>query len=526
MSTPKRRARPAVCFRPRSEALEARQLLTTVIRGVDLDGDSYVLALLGPGDLTVINQPGPDGLPVPLGEPALIASISIGGANPGSTRLVGRVTPGASGDGRVFFQNLVELPSLPLPGAVGNGLLAVDIPDFWLGDTSPEIAPGQGEPVGSIDIPDGVVTLRFGGVDTSAFFGTVDSQRLDLNNRNDRFAIDLGLPKFAGTSVIVDRVVTSNQAPADPTGAPTTNTVNFTIQGRLNTFQANQIVGDPTLNLQETGRFEGNNVGGTVVASVADQQSGTTGSIGLVRILGDATNLGVQTTGPSDNARITEFHVGGETNKVTVVAPTSLRTVRFGKGMDTVSLQAGEIESLSTNRGAVSSTVLTNGSAGRLTFGGDVLNTRVLSGYTIGQDGEPVATEAGNITALVAGDVIDSTFAASVQPLGGAFGLIENLVLPLGGINAKVEGIIDNTFNPEVDPELAGDRAFFAQTVRLESGPIVPPGVPEPPLPAGPEPGRTPTVTGIGGGPRGPIFQVLPNLAERLARRNAPRPAG
>ncbi len=525
MSTPKRRARPAVRYRPRSETLESRQLLTTVVRGLDIDGDAYVLALIGPGDLTVENQPGPDGLPVPLGEPALIDSILVGGANPGTTRLVGRVTPGPNGDGRVFFQNLAELPSLPLPDAVGNGLLAVDIPDFWLGDTSPGVAPGPGEPVGSIEIPDGVITLRFGGVDTSAFFGTDESQRLDRNNRNDRFSIDLGLPKFAGTSIIVDRVVTSNQPAADPTGAPTTNSVNFNVSGRLNTFQANQILGDPTLDLGPTGRFGGNNVGGTIVASVADQQSGTTGSIGRVRILGDATNFVARVSGQPGNSRLTDFHVGGETNKVSIIAPTSLRTTQFGKGMDTVFIQTGEMESLSANRGALASSILTNGPAGRLTFGGDVLNTRVLSGYVTGQDGEPIAVETGNITALVAGDVFDSIFAASVQPTGGAFGLPENLLLPQGAINGKVEGIIDNTFNPEVAPESA-EEAFFARLVRMESGPVVPPGVPEPPIPAGPEPGRTPTVTGIGGGPRGPIAHVLPSLAERLARRNAPRSGG
>ena len=46
---------------------------------------------------------------------------------------------------------------------------------------------------------------------------------------------------------------------------------------------------------------------------------------------------------------------------------------------------------------------------------------------------------------LVAGDVTDSIFAASVQPFDGEFGTADDLLLPQGQITAKVEGMIDNT---------------------------------------------------------------------------------
>ena len=81
-------------FRPSTESLETRKLLARVITGIDLDGDTWELRLVGPGDLSVINQPDATDAPVPLGEPALIASIAVGGADPMQSQLVGRVTPG------------------------------------------------------------------------------------------------------------------------------------------------------------------------------------------------------------------------------------------------------------------------------------------------------------------------------------------------------------------------------------------------------------------------------------------------
>src|SRR5690606_13495531 len=88
MSTSKRR-RSLRC-RPVSEALEGRQLLSTVIRGMDADGDIWTLRLVGPGAFQVQNQPGADGMtPVPIGQPGLIDTITVQGTNPSASRLIG-----------------------------------------------------------------------------------------------------------------------------------------------------------------------------------------------------------------------------------------------------------------------------------------------------------------------------------------------------------------------------------------------------------------------------------------------------
>ncbi|WP_145268519.1 hypothetical protein [Tautonia plasticadhaerens] len=495
-------------------------MLTTVLRGVDVDGDTWTLRLVGPGALQVVNQPGADGVtPVPLGQAGLIDTITYQGANPGETRLIGAVQRAPGGDGRVFFENLVSPASAPPGPGIGVGILAIDMPDFWLGDTSPgDTAQVQG----MISIPDGVATLNFGGVDTTAFFGTDPAQALPRNNRSDRFTVSLGLPARVGTSIVLDRVVTANQDAAGEDDDDTQDTVTFNVSGRLNVFQANSIEGDPTLDLGDSGIFQGDNPGGTTIISAAPQVAGSqvaTGAIGRFRVGGNATNLSVQVSGIE--ARLTNFFIGGETNKVSISALEGVRTALFGLGMDTVAIQAGEMEQLNANRGAVASSVLVGGNAGSIALGGDVVNTTVLAGYSpaSGTTGVPTAGGGGQMTVRVAGDVFDSIFAASVQPFGGVFGSAGDLVVPSGYINAKVEGLIDNSLNPAVSPG-AADQAFFAERVRLERGPVVPPGTPGAPYRPRLGPGRTPGVQGLSGGPGSHDYRAVQLLN---ARRN---PAG
>ncbi|MEW4568375.1 hypothetical protein AB1L88_10960 [Tautonia sp. JC769] len=511
MSTSKRRR--SLGFRPGPDVLESRQMLSTVFHGVDFDGDLWTLRLVGPGSLRVTNQPGTDGVtPVPIGQPGLIDTITVQGANPAQTRLIGVVDQAGGGDGRVFFENLVS-PSSVSPGpGIGVGMLAVDMPDFWLGDTSPG---GTEQVQGRIDIPDGVVTLHFGGVETRASFGAEPPDPPSGEAQPNRFAINLGLPNRVGTSIILDRVDTTNpETVVDPLTPQ--DIVTFNVSGRINVFQANTIQGDPALDLEDTGSFNGDNSGGTTIISQAPQVPGqvATGAIGRFRIGGNATNMTVQVGG--NNARLTNFYIGGETNKVTVQAVEGVRTAMFGLGMDTVSIQAGEIEQLKANRGAVASSILVGRNAGSLTFGGDVINTNVLAGYTpgTGTGAAPTAQGGGQMGVRVAGDVFDSIFAASVQPFEGVFGGPNDLVLPTGYINAKVEGLIDNSLNPLVSPE-SFDQAFFAGRVRLEAGPVIPPAAPGAPFRPQPGPGRTPGVEGLSGGQPSHTFRLLERLNAR-----------
>ncbi|HWE38945.1 MAG TPA: hypothetical protein VG406_20520 [Isosphaeraceae bacterium] len=487
-------------LRPAAEALEDRRLLSQTVSGTDAKGDTWTLQLIGPGALTVIKQPDASGNPQSLTSPSDIQQIVVGGAEPFVTRLVGKVTSVAPGsDGRVFFQNLQELggPSQATT-AGGNGLLAIDMPGFWLGNTSATgAAINQTTPTikASISIPDGVNSLRFGGADTTFFNGTNASSSVSGDNTSDQFIINLGLPAFLGTTVIVNKMVSSAQPATGTNGAtsPTQNSIVVNVAGRLNLFQANEIDGNSSLyqadsrflNTNLLGNTVNQNQGGTIILSTPITAATVTGYINNVRVGGNATNLSVQT-----NGHIGNFYVGGETQNVSLLGPGDTRNVYFGRGMDQVTINSHVIDNLQANRGALDSTVITDRTIARASFGGDVVNTQVLSGYqqnltNVFQTQQfpstalPNAQDGGGMTVLVAGDVTNSVFAASAQPdPSGLFGTSNDLLFPHGHISAKVEGNISNTTATPSSPT----KAFYAQNVSVVHGPVQPPNVPEPPF--------------------------------------------
>jgi hypothetical protein len=124
--------------RPALDELESRQLMAARISGVDIDGDTWVLELTGPGDMNVTMRPDANGDPVKVGEPGLIDTIRITGTAPKSSKLVGKVVRGSNGDGKVFFGNLIQERNSSLTQFGGLGMVSVDIPEFWLGDTDPD----------------------------------------------------------------------------------------------------------------------------------------------------------------------------------------------------------------------------------------------------------------------------------------------------------------------------------------------------------------------------------------------------
>jgi hypothetical protein len=479
MSTPKQAAKMR-SVRPEAEALEGRQLLSMTVSGQDVDGDTFTIRLSGPGDLRVVKQNNSSGTPASLTSASLISSITIAGTDPVSSRLVARVNKSPTGDGKVFFANLTELSSRSLTAGNGNGLLSIDMPNFYLGDTNPGTASVSGTPKASIRIPDGVNTFRIGGADTTAFFGTSNSQRLNQNNVSDLFVIVLGEPMSGGTRVIANSFVTDAQAGvASSTGAagtPTQDGIQLVTQGRLNYFQANTIQGNTTF---PSGQFA--NTGGTLVESVPDA-NGLTGQIGFVKVGGNATNFSVQT-----NDRISDFYIGGETNNVFLLAPAGSRNLQFGKGMDNVNILTHNIQTVSANRGATNSTITTTREAGLLRFGGDVQGTTVQSGVNqdlvnaFSNQANPTTSNAqsgGGMTVQIAGNVVDSVFAASVEPFNKVFGSTNDLKLPHGNVVAKVEGTISNSNATPDSP----NQAFYANDLNVSRGPVIPPNVAEMPF--------------------------------------------
>ena len=506
-------------IRPSAEDMESRQLLSGVVSGTDIDGDTWTLRLIGPGTLNVIKQVGSDGNPAPLNSTTQINTITVAGTDPLASRLIGTVHKGANGDGKVFFQTFNELPSHSERLSTGLGLLAIDMPSFWLGKTTPAGTTPTTNVTPSISIPDGVDTLKFGGVDTT--FGQTNPPSSTATG--DVYAVTLGLPSYGGTRIIIDKSISSTQQipSTSPTGTPTTiqHGVDFGVAGRLDLFQANAILGDAA---NPPGQFSGQvstatGTGGTIVDSGSAgtapflssspqlQGAGITGQIANLRIGGNATNLtAIVTDNNGADARITNFSVGGETSNVMVVAPNGLKNAAFGKGMDTVDILAHVINTLEANRGALNSNVSSDQTISQVHIGGDVVNTNVLTGLaqnfglivaditgqntTTGSTGPQApplplnANNDGGMSVLIGGSVQNSVFTASVQPDStNTFGTPNQLVLPNGVIAAKVEGTINNSTATPDQP----NTAFYAKQVHLNHGPVIPPNVPEAPYPGG-----------------------------------------
>jgi hypothetical protein len=503
------------------DALEERKVLSQVVQGVDIDGDEWFLRLVGPGSIRVINQPDAGGNGVPLGTPALISSIEIAGTAPLTSRLVGEVKKAAGGDGRVYFQDMFQFGGNSLTDDSNNGLYGIDIPDFWLGITTT----GTTAQTASIQINDGVNTLRFGGADfTVSPGGGLPAPA--SNSVADSAVIQLGIPSYLGTSIFVDKFVTDTKA-GTTAGTLIQDSVTVEVIGRINAFQANEIGGTAT---QPATGFIGG--GGTVVKSSGEYlgeaiQTSIVGAIGEVMVRGNATNFAAQS-----GTSIRRLNIGGETRNVFALATSGVRYAQFGLGMDNVTIHTHTMSRLEANRGAVGSEVKVNRQLGYFRTGGDVIDTVVQSGLAQDLTSEfrqqrvtntnPTADLGGAIHALIGGSIVDSIFAASFEPFDSEFDSPDAIALTAGKIEAKVTGTIDNS---TVTP-LAPTKAFYAKSVQQSRGPVTPPQAPSTPAESPAKFTKTPSGNFVVLGRPFPSHKkisgmfALPNVVEFLKKTN------
>ena len=421
-------------LRPLAESLETRQLLsslstvpTATVSGTDSKGDRWTLTLYGPGTLNVVDTNGNAFTPANKFTPDDINTITVSGTITAESRLVGKVTfVPANSDGRVFFQQLTinntgeygQLnPALVHPRASTpqNGIAAVDMPNFWLGETSGTKPTATSNfhssrffLAGGINAPEGINILRFGGVDTT--FTPAGGTPLDQTGQNNEFVINLGPPIVGGTSIIVNKVITDAAPHAgrrhrrlllrtasvlwSPAGStcsrPTRSTAppppervpwNVSHWCRRNS--------PPTPTQPQTPLLPG---GTYLVSDVLAGSALTTGQIGDIRIGGNATNFTAfaletdtftspPSVDPVTGPQVSNFFIGGQTDNVILVAPSGSRNVFFGQGMDNVFINTEFIQNLQANRGAVGSAVTVKRNIGNMVMGGDVINTVIQSGY-------------------------------------------------------------------------------------------------------------------------------------------------
>jgi hypothetical protein len=384
------------------------------------------------------------------------------------------------------------VPKASLPQ---NGIAAVDMPNFWLGYTSTtapsvdsnfhEVNQVPFKLAGGIDAPEGIQTLRFGGVDTT--YITSGGTALDQTGQNNEFVINLGPPVVGGTSIILNKVITD----ASPPGTASSTTVNqdsvsFVVNGRINLFQANEIDGStatgtssgtsytlvPTQFTAPTTQPQSSFLpGGTYL--VSDVGGGvTTGQIGYIRIGGNATNFSAMaldtdlftppSVDPVTGPQVSNFFIGGQTNNVILVAPAGSRDVYFGQGMDSTYINTEYIQNLQANRGAVSSAVTVKRAIGNMVMGGDVINSFIQSGYNqilSGVANSPVTSIQG-VTIAAAGVFNGQAPPTIVNRITNAI-YNQDTFSPLahggGQIHGRIAGNVTNSvISVSVDPNPSG----------------------------------------------------------------------
>jgi hypothetical protein len=428
----------------------------------------------------------------------LIDQITVSGATTDRTRLVGTVYPNpATGNARVYFQYLnvgptgtlgkIDVAQVSNFRSVQNGIHVVDMPNFYLAhtETTAPTAPTTilhspihqtAATAGAILIPQGVNTLRFGGVDVN--FTPKGGTPLSTLQQSNEFAIALGLPYSQGTSIIVNTVNSNAQANTSSTSTTPLpafqDYASFLVAGRLNLFQANEITGNSTTSLLPTqlvnsppvktnGLVSPLSPGGTFVisegGSVQEETTGgaPTGQIGDIRIGGNATNLTALVTESPINivaaegqldAKISNFFVGGQTNNVLVIAPSGSRNIAFGLGMDNVTINSLAISSLRANRDASSSNVTVSRSIGNLLIGGDMTDTNVNVG-----ESQSLFADVG-FPGTVSTSAISNSFGAffgfpppiiTNHAMNPASGLVEPFAQSGGTLKARIAGSITNS---------------------------------------------------------------------------------
>ncbi len=497
-------ARRSLWLRPRAEGLETRQLLSmsagpggpvskiigapvtgkpsAQVSGTDPDGAHWTLKLYGPGTLNVVDSAGNAFIKGNKNTPDSIDTITVGGSITTETRLVGTVTPAPDGASNVYFENLSVTPTGELgridSGQVNNfkqqqlGIAAIDMPDFYLAHTN-TTKPSTASPLhstaqlaGSINIPGGVINLRFGGV--NADYTPPGGTPLNQTGQSNEFAINLGLPVVMGTSVIVNNITTDAQANTTAGSPAFQDMVTFLIDGRMNLFQANSISGNTTSGLVPS-QFASSapstgSPGGTFVISGGG--SAGTGQIGDVRVGGNATNFTTLvneyplTTTPVEgalDAKISNFFVGGETNNVMLIAPSGSRNISFGLGMDNTTINSLTVQSLRANRDATNSSVTVSRSIQNLFIGGNVENTNIQAGYGQGLF-EDAASPATSVFASGTGVFFgDPPPTISDHRLGAESGLLEPYAQNGGMIIGRIAGnIVNSVISASVNPNPSG----------------------------------------------------------------------
>jgi len=392
------------------ECLENRTLLSTVIEGVDLDGDGYEIKLIGPGNVAESD----------------LDNLAVAG-----TTLASRLTISVTnviGDGLVNVKQLTT-------GAANLGQLTVqgDLGGLSVGKLSQLNVQTLGAVAGTIDtysiggninkitVPGGVrdATVLIGGTLGSLQVGQRDDGASNISNSTfniigDVQKIQIRQSLTAGSlinvtgdigKIDIDKSIMNGMVQASG------DVANFCVDGGIRNTSSIDIEGD----LQKL----------KVKKTVSDTNINIEGILQSAKIGGDLRNATILTS------MIDQLLVGDDLEDTRIGVTDDLLNLKAADTRNLTLRVSGALHNLQIKRDLDGGLISALNGIGTVKVGQDLNRSTIVAGIDIGADFTLDAAPGGDDTewgdvvcemVLVKGDMIDSSLAAGVNANGSFYG--------------------------------------------------------------------------------------------------------
>jgi hypothetical protein len=392
------------------ECLENRTLLSTVIEGVDLDGDGYEIKLIGPGDVTDESL---DNLTVAGTTMASKLTVSVTNVIGDGLVNVKQVATGAANLGRLTVQGdlgglvvgkLGQLQAQTLGAVVGT----IDM--FSMGGDT-----------GKINVPGGIrdATVLIGGNLGSLQVGLREDGSSNISNSTfniigDVTKIQLRQSLTAGSlinvngdigKIDIDKSIMNGSVQASGSVA------SFCVDGGIRSTSAIDIEGD-LLQLK-------------VKKTVSDTDITVEGILQSAKIGGDLRNATILT------GALDQLLVGDDLDDTRIAVTDDLVKLQAEDSRNLTLRVSGSLLNLQIKRDLDGGLISALNGIGSVKVGQDLNRSTIIAGIDIGADftldvapgGDD--TEWGNVVlekVQIKGDMIDSSIAAGVGAEGSYYG--------------------------------------------------------------------------------------------------------
>ena len=392
------------------EYLETRTLLSTVIEGVDLDGDGYEIKLIGPGNVT----------------DSSLDNLTVAGTTM-SSKLIVSVT-NVIGDGLVNIKQVstgaANLGRLKVQGDLG-GLIVGRLGQLHVQSFGAAVGTidtySMGGDVGTINVPGGIrdATVLIGGKLGVLQVGNREDGSSNISNSSfnligDVTKIQLRQSLTAGSLINVNGAIGKfdiDKSIVNGTVQASGDVANFWVDGGIRSTSTIEIEGD----LQQM----------KVKKTVSDTDITVEGKLQSAKIGGDLRNATLLT-----NA-IDQLLIGDDLEDTQIGVTDDLLKLQTEDSRNLTLRVSGRLHKLQVKRDLDGGLISALNGIGVMKVGQDLNRSTIVAGIDIGADfALDVApggddTEWGNVVIekiQVKGDMIDSSIASGVRSEGIYFG--------------------------------------------------------------------------------------------------------